>query len=112
MDPEAYFWQLAAPRLAAGGVTRSTMMGLPCLRVHGQFFASLDRKTQHLLVKLPRSRVAALVAEGRGLPFAPAGRTFREWVAVPPAASESWNALLVEAQAFVGAHDTERQTPL
>jgi hypothetical protein len=44
--------------------------------------ASLEHRTGALLVKLPVSRVAEVIAEGSGEPFAPAGRTFREWVAV------------------------------
>ena len=101
MDPEEQFWQLAEPMLATGGVTRSTMMGLPCLRVDGKFFASLDRKTRHLLVKIPTERVAELIAAGSAFPFAPAGRTFREWAAIPPTASATWAALLDEAKTFV-----------
>ena len=40
---EERFWELAEPLLARPDVTRSTMMGFPCLRVRGQFFASTDR---------------------------------------------------------------------
>ena len=90
MQPEEQFWRLAEPLLAQPGVTRSTMMGLPCLRIDGKFFASLDRKTQHLLVKLPAARVQQLIAHGQGVTFAPAGRTFREWLAVPPTDAERW----------------------
>jgi hypothetical protein len=53
-DREARFEALAEPMLAQAGVTRSTMMGLPCLRIDGQFFGSFDRLTGALLVKLPR----------------------------------------------------------
>ena len=34
-EHEARFWALAEPMLAQAGVTRSTMMGLPCLRIDG-----------------------------------------------------------------------------
>ncbi len=51
---ETQFWKVAAPLLDAPAVTRSTMMGLPRLRVNGQFFASFDRRTGDLLVKLFR----------------------------------------------------------
>jgi hypothetical protein len=64
-DGEARFWELAEPLLARPGVTRSTMMGLPCLRVNEAFFASCDRRSGDLLVKLPADRVAELVAAGR-----------------------------------------------
>jgi hypothetical protein len=94
---EDRFWELAEPLLSRPGVERSTMMGLPCLRVGGAFFASLDRRTGDLLVKLTRARVDELVSGGRAAPFAPAGRRFREWAAVPAADADSWSALLEEA---------------
>ena len=98
---EQRFWSLAEPLLAGDGVTRSTMMGLPCLRIGGAFFASCDHRTGDLLVKLPAERVAALIDADRAHPFAPAGRRFREWAAVPHARSRSWRRLLDEAAAFV-----------
>jgi hypothetical protein len=98
---EAKFCALAEPMLARSGVSRSTMMGLPCLRVDGAFFASCDRRTGDLLVKLPEERVDALVAAGRAEAFAPAGRRFREWAAIPPARSRSRRALVDEAFEFV-----------
>ena len=80
---EQRFWLLAEPILARAGVERSTMMGLPCLRVQGAFFASCDRRIGDLLVKLPPTRVEELVESGRAQPFAPAGRRFREWAVFP-----------------------------
>jgi hypothetical protein len=77
------------------------MMGLPCLRIHGAFFASSDRKTGDLLVKLPEARVDELVNAGRALSFAPAGRRFREWAAIPPEQKRMWTRLVEEALAFV-----------
>ena len=62
---EARFWDLAEPLLGQPGVTRSTMMGLPCLRWNGAFFASCDRRTGDLLVKLAETRVDELVATER-----------------------------------------------
>jgi hypothetical protein len=79
------------------------MMGFPCLRVRGRFFASTDRANGNLLVKLPEDRVDALVAGGRAEPFAPAGRRFREWAAVPHSRSRTWKKLLDEAHDFVDA---------
>ena len=70
--------------LAQAGVTRSTMMGLPCLRIDGQFFGSFDRRTGDLLVKLPEARVDQLLDAGRAHTFAPSGRRFREWAAISP----------------------------
>jgi hypothetical protein len=97
---EALFWDLAQQLLAEPGVTRSTMMGFPCLRANGAFFACVERATGNLIVKLPASRVAALVATGQALPFAPNGRTFREWAAFPVADPAEWRALLAEARGF------------
>jgi hypothetical protein len=82
-------------------VTRSTMMGYPCLRMNGGFFACVERTTGNLVVKLPADRVNDLVSSGLGIPFAPGGRVFREWVALPIPDEEEWTALLDEAMTFV-----------
>lgn len=100
---EERFWHHAAPLLGRREVSRSTMMGLPCLRVRGAFFASFDRRTGDLLVKLREERVHELVESGRATHFAPAGRTFREWAAIPPTRRRSWPKLLGEALEFVRA---------
>lgn len=84
------FWEAAAPLLRRSGVTRSTMMGYPCLRLHGDFFASWDPHQHALVVKLDRQTVTALIEGGLGETFAPSGRPFREWVSIPPSARESW----------------------
>jgi hypothetical protein len=94
---EDRFRELAEPLLSRPGVTRSTMMGLPCMRVDGAFFAAFDRRRGDLLVKLTRDRVDELVDGGRAGPFAPAGRRFREWAAVPATDADSWPALLDQA---------------
>jgi hypothetical protein len=98
---EVEFWSLPDPLLERPGVSRWTMMGLPCLRVDGAFFAACDRRTGHLLVKLPQERVEDLVAAGRAEPFAPAGRRFRQWAAIPHAQGRDWPALLDDALAFM-----------
>ena len=101
---EERFWVVAGAVLDRPGVTRSTMMGLPCLRQAGAFFASYDRRTGNLVVKLSEARVADLIETGEAEPFAPAGRRFRQWAAVPPTAERTWAALVAEAHAFaVGA---------
>jgi hypothetical protein len=96
------YWRLVEDIAVDPAVDRSTMMGLPCLRVDGRFFASLERSTHHLIVKLPARRVSALVASGEGVPFTPNGRVFREWVAVPVADPDGWRALMEEAKRFAG----------
>jgi hypothetical protein len=94
------FEALAAPLLRRPGVTSSTMMGLPCLRVDGAFFAACDRRSGDLLVKLDERRVGDLVGAGLAGAFAPAGRRFRQWAAVPPDAEATWAGLLDEALRF------------
>jgi hypothetical protein len=105
---EVRFWSIAEPLFGAAAVTRSTMMGLPCLRVSGRFFASFDRRTGALVVKLPAARVHELVAAGLAEPFAPAGRTFREWAAIDPARLQHWPSLLDEALEFAAASVARR----
>ena len=99
---EARFWRAAAPLLANCDATRSTMMGFPCLRLDGKFLASYDRAQGALLVKLAAERVDELIAVGAGKPFAPAGRRFREWVAIPAAVEDDWPHYLNEAIRYVG----------
>lgn len=102
-DREALFRQLA-DLLSDDDrrVTRSTMMGFPCLRVDGKFFACVEPATGNLIIKLSAERVSELVRTGSGRPFAPNGRVFKEWVACPAPARESWTDLLNEAKVYVG----------
>lgn len=102
-DAEHRFWEHAAAVLERPGVSRSTMMGLPCLRVNGAFFASFDRRTGDLLVKLPEATVDAMVDAGEAQPFAPAGRRFREWAAIAPAGEDRWVPLIDDAFEHVAA---------
>ena len=100
-DGHELFSKLADHLSADPAVTRSTMMGYPCLRINGAFFACTERASGHLIVKLPADRVIELIASGAGVPFAPNGKVFREWVALPVPDHDEWAALLAEAQAFV-----------
>jgi hypothetical protein len=106
MNGEERFWALAEPLLARPGVTRSTTMGFPCLRLGGEFFASWDPRTGNLVIKLDADRAAELIDSGRAEAFAPNGRRFREWATVPGSKRGSWRRLL--AQAFETA--TGRQS--
>jgi hypothetical protein len=101
MAPDELFWSLAEEMYADPRVSRSTMMGFPCVRVDGKFFASLDNRDHRMIVKLPEERVTALVMSGSGQEFAPAGRVFREWVAFADPDEAAWRDLLEEAKAFV-----------
>lgn len=100
LEAEELFWELAAelqredPRVVEG-----TIMNGRCLRVGGQFLAKVDRKGAGLVVKLPRERVAELIAHGEGRPFAPAGKVFKEWVAIPQPDRRRWSLLLREGVA-------------
>ena len=101
---EELFWELvdelraADPRVAEG-----TIMGGPCVRVGDEFLALVGFKNQGMVVKLPRQRVAELIDGGVGRPFAPAGKVFKEWVAVPVPDPDLWASLLREGVAFVGS---------
>lgn len=77
------------------------MMGYPCLRTHGDFFASAAPTTGHLVVKLDAGRVQELIDSGVGQEFRPAGRRFREWVLVAERDDALWEELLAESLAFV-----------
>ncbi|MGW4064272.1 hypothetical protein ACWEGE_38690 [Amycolatopsis sp. NPDC004747] len=101
-SPTAFFHEVSAGALARPDVATGTMMGFPCLRVSGAFFASCDHRTGDLIVKLPRDRVEQLIADGVGKPFAPAGRVFREWVLIAGRDEHLWVALVEEALEFVG----------
>jgi hypothetical protein len=99
-DARTLYDELTDDLLYDPAVGRSTMMGYPCVRRSGRFFASFDPRTEALIVKLPRERVAELIAEGTGEPFAPNGRVFREWVTIPEPDPGVWERLLAEARDF------------
>src|SRR5215207_8689738 len=103
------FWAVARPLLEQAGVTRSTMMGFPCLRLDGDFFASCDPRSGELVVKLNAPRASALIDAGKAEPFAPNGRRFREWARVPQRQHRSWPALLDEALQCSVERGSERQ---
>jgi hypothetical protein len=96
-DGARLFWRLVQPRVDVGRLERGTIMGHPCARAGGAFVAMADPKTGALVVKLSGRRVAELIEEGAGRPFAPAGRVFKEWVAIPTADEALWQRLLDEA---------------
>jgi hypothetical protein len=100
---EDLFWQLAAelqrddPRIRDG-----TIMNGRCLRLGKEFLALVDYKGSGLVIKLPKERVAELIEAGVGEPFGPAGKIFKEWLAVPTPDRRRWRELLREGIAFVG----------
>jgi hypothetical protein len=96
-DREALFWQLAEElQREDSRVREGTIMNGRCLRVGDEFLALVDYKDSGLVVKLSKRRVAELIDEGVGKPFAPAGRVFKEWVSVPTLDRERWLELLRE----------------
>ena len=102
-NPEALFWELANELEAEDPrVHEGTIMNGRCLRVGKEFLALVDYKGSGMVVKLPRDRVAALIDEGVGQPFGPAGKVFKEWVAIPKPDKRRWRKLLHEGVAFVG----------
>lgn len=75
--------------------------GSNALKVHGKIFAMRDARGQ-FVVKLPRDRVAGLVASGQAAPFETApGRVMKEWAVVLMEAA-TWEGLAREAHAYVG----------
>ena len=79
---DAIFSALADEFVAQGLATRAIMMGNPCLRANGTLFASGQRTSDALVVKLPEARVREEIEAGRGVPFAPAGNPFKQWMEV------------------------------
>lgn len=101
VDAASLFWDLADEMIAAGAAHEGTMMGSRCLRVDGEFLAMIFDKTGQLIVKLPEARVAEVIYSGSGSEFSPAGRKFREWVAVDEIDRDLWKSLLDEGRDFV-----------
>ena len=75
--------------------------GRGTLTVDGRIFAMMSRG--RLVLKLPRDRVAALVASGEGSPFdAGKGRPLAERLALGDVDETRWRVLAGEAADFVG----------
>jgi hypothetical protein len=99
-DPRDLYDELTDDLLYDPAIGRATMMGYPCVRLAGKFVASYDHRACCLVVRLPRQRVAELINDGDGEPFAPAGKVFHEWVSIPTVNRDLWQTLLNEAVAF------------
>ena len=96
------FWELIDElRAEDPRVEEGTIMGGRCARVAGEFLGLVDFKGSGLVVKLPKARVAELIEQGHGRPFAPAGKVFKEWVSIPTRDRRRWRSLLKEGIAFV-----------
>jgi predicted DNA-binding protein (MmcQ/YjbR family) len=81
------------------GSGRGRKFGSNGLKANGKLFALFTQGT--LVVKLPRARVAELIASKAGTAFDPGhGRLMKEWLTVT-SPKASWLALVREAYAFV-----------
>ena len=99
---ESLFWELIEElQLEDPRVEEGTIMSGRCARVAGEFLGLVDYKGSGMVVKLPKERVAELIEQGVGQPFAPAKRVFKEWVSVPERDRRRWRALLRESRDFV-----------
>ncbi len=96
-------WDIAVDLQAADDrIVEGTIMSSPCLRVGKEFLAMNHHKKEGLVVKLPAERVSELIEGGEGESFAPAGKVFKEWLAVTEVDETRWRELLAEGIAFVG----------
>jgi hypothetical protein len=106
MSPDQRFSELARsfegqPGVALPGEPGLQGFGASALKVNGKIFAMLSGS--QLVVKLPRQRVAALIADGRGEPFdANKGKPMKEWLKVSGSSDLEWRDLATEALRFVG----------
>jgi TfoX/Sxy family transcriptional regulator of competence genes len=100
---EAGFRDLVEALAGRGGVTLGSGrrgFGSDALLVNGHIFAMVSRG--HLVLKLPRERVAALLAEGVGAGFdAGKGTPMSQWVMLDERTEGRWLALAREAAGFV-----------
>ena len=81
-----------------GEVSAGRMLVSDGLKVNGKFFAFA--KDGAMVVKLPKARVAELIAGGAATPFLRGDKPMAEWATVPPENTDCV-ALAREAHAFV-----------
>ena len=97
------FDDLVTELLGIEGVTppgTSKGFGRSALRYEGKIFAMFVRG--RLVLKLPATRVTALVDDGEGVPFdANKGTPMKEWLNLDPASKLDWADLASEALDFV-----------
>lgn len=80
-----------------GGMKRFGTSGE--LRVGGKMFAFCAKG--RLIVKLPQSKVAALIEEEVGQPCVMGRRTMREWVTIGPERESEWLSITMASKSFV-----------
>lgn len=110
VTPEERFAVIVEELLSSPGVTppadgpqAKKGFGSSGLKVHDKIFAMLVRGA--LVLKLPKSKVDALIDSGKGERFDPRknGRVMKEWLVLGPQLDEEWLPLAREALEFVGS---------
>ena len=106
ITPEERFATVVEELLNQPGVTppsEGKAFGSSGLKIHNKIFAMLVRSK--LVVKLPRTRVDALIASGDGERYDPRqdGRLMKEWIVLEPTSEEDWLMLAREALEFVAS---------
>ena len=86
-------------------VEPSQMMGMPCVKRGGKMIAGFAKGEGAMVFKLtdPETHARALALEGAHL-FDPSGKgqPFKEWVVVPEAHGEDWEAFSHDALRLAG----------
>ena len=74
-------------------VQLSQMMGMPCVKARGKMVAGFTRGAMVFKLTDPEQHAEALALDGAHL-FDPSGqgKPFRQWVVVPAAHAERWDA--------------------
>jgi TfoX/Sxy family transcriptional regulator of competence genes len=110
VTPEACFADIIEEFLEDPAVTSpantkqsKNTFGSSGLKVHNKIFAMLVK--DRLVIKLPKSRVNALIASGKGMRFDPRhdGRLMKEWITIELTSGENWISLAKEAMKFVSS---------
>ncbi len=106
ITPEERFAMIVEELLNNPGVTPPSdgkKFGSSALKIHNKIFAMLVRGK--FVVKLPKSRVDALIAAGSGERFDPRhdGRLMKEWITLETVSEEEALSLAREAMSFVAS---------
>ena len=106
VTPEERFATIVEELLSNPNVTPPSNgkgFGSSALKIQNKSFAMLVRGK--LVVKLPKLRVDALIAEGVGERFDPRhdGRLMKEWITIEPTSEGEWLNLAREAMEFVAS---------